>query len=76
MCGFSSLEGAVNTTVQVLQMGVAISRIELLDELSIEAANKYSHLDYPVTPTLFMEFTGSPSGVEEQAQIVGNARSP
>ena len=72
VCGFASLEGAVNTTVQVLQMGVAMSRIELLDELSLEAANKHSHLDYPVMPTLFMEFTGSPNGVEEQMQIVGN----
>ena len=70
MCGFPSIESAVNTTVEVLQAGIPVARMEFLDELSLEAANRFSHLDYPVKPTLFLEFTGSPQSVEEQTEIV------
>ena len=70
VCGFPSIESAVNTTVEVLQTGIPVARIEFLDELSLEAANQFSHLDYPVKPTLFLEFTGSPQSVEEQTDIV------
>ena len=48
-----------------------VGRIELLDEVSLDAANKFSHLDYPVKPTLFLEFGGSPQTIQEQAEIVG-----
>ena len=70
VCSFPSAEAAVETTVQILQMSIPISRIEFLDELSIDAANRFSKLDYPVKPTLFLEFTGSPQTVEEQTAIV------
>ena len=48
-----------------------VGRIEFLDEVSLDAANKFSHLDYPVKPTLFLEFGGSPQTIQEQAEIVG-----
>lgn len=51
-------------------MGLPISRMELLDDRTIEAVNAYSKLDLPVTPTLFFEFAGSQSSVDEQAEIV------
>lgn len=70
MCGFPSIQAAIDTTVQVLQSGIPVAKIEFLDELSMEAANKYSKLDYPVTPTLFLEFTGSHQSVQEQTSIV------
>ena len=61
---------AVSTSVQTLQSGVPIARVEFLDELGILATNNYSGLDYPVSPTLFMEFTGSTREVEDQARVV------
>ena len=70
MCPFPSIEAAVNTTVQILQAGIPIAKIELLDETSIDAVNRFSKLDYAVAPTLFMEFTGSPQSVEEQANLI------
>ena len=71
VCSFPTIESAVTSTVEMLQAGVPVARVEFLDDLSLEAANKYSHLSYPVMPTLFIELTGSPQSVEEQTEIVG-----
>jgi D-lactate dehydrogenase (cytochrome) len=71
VCSFDSLEGAVDTVIMTIQMGIPVARIELLDEVMMDAVNKYSKLDYPVQPTLFFEFHGSPRSVEEQAETVG-----
>ena len=71
VCSFESLEGAVMTVIQTIQMGIPIARIELLDEVQIDAVNRYSKLDYPVLPTLFLEFHGTANWTEEQAAIVG-----
>jgi D-lactate dehydrogenase (cytochrome) len=69
-CAFSALEGAVNSVIAILQMGVPIARIELLDDTQIAAVNDYAGLGLPVLPTLWMEFHGSPAAVAEQIQIV------
>ncbi|MGQ3356066.1 MAG: FAD-binding oxidoreductase [Phreatobacter sp.] len=69
-CSFPTVDAAVDTVIQTIQMGIPISRVELLDDRAIEAVNAYSKLTLPVTPTLFFEFAGSQAGVEEQAAIV------
>ena len=71
VCSYESLEGAVNTVINTIQLGIPVARIELLDEVMLDALNKYSGFDYPVQPTLFFEFHGSQAGVEEQARTVG-----
>lgn len=43
--------------------------------MQIDACNKFSGLNYPVTPTLFLEFQGSENGVKEQASIAGQIRA-
>jgi D-lactate dehydrogenase (cytochrome) len=70
VCDFETLEGAVNTVILTIQSGIPVARIELLDEVQMDACNRYSGLDYPVRPTLFFEFHGSPSGVQEQSESV------
>ena len=70
VCAFPSLESAVNTTILTIQSGIPIARIELLDELMMEAVNKYSKLDHKVAPTLFLEFHGTAASVAEQAEAV------
>ncbi|MCG8510786.1 MAG: FAD-binding protein [Rhodospirillales bacterium] len=67
---FPDLESAVQTVILTIQSGIPIARIELLDEVQMDAVNRYSKLDYAVQPTLFMEFHGSDSGVKEQAESV------
>jgi len=71
VCSFPTLEGAVNSVILTIQMGIPVARIELLDEIQMDAINRYSDLDYPVQPTLFFEFHGSTRGVEEHAETVG-----
>ena len=70
VCSFPGIEGAVDTVIETIQMGVPVARIELLDELQMEACNNYSDLEYPVAPTLFLEFHGSEASVAEQAETV------
>ncbi|MCK5361949.1 MAG: FAD-binding protein, partial [Gammaproteobacteria bacterium] len=71
VCSFPTLEGAVKTVTQTIQLGIPVARIELLDEVQMDAINRYSDLAYPVQPTLFFEFHGSDNGVREQVELVG-----
>ena len=70
VCGFASVQGAVDTVVEAIQSGVPMARIELLDDRQIAACNAWSKLDLAETTTLFLEFHGSPAGVAEQIETV------
>ena len=71
VCAFDSLAGAVDTVILTIQSGIPVARIELLDEVQMAAINKFSKMNHPEQPTLFFEFQGSPGGVREQAERVG-----
>jgi len=70
VCTFPDLDSAVSTVISTIQFGVPVARIELLDEVQIDAINRYSKTDLAIAPTLFLEFHGTERGVEEQSQIV------
>ncbi len=72
VCSFETMAGAVNTVIETIQNGVPVARVELLDEVQMDAVNQYSGLDYPVSPTLFFEFHGTQAGVLEQTKTVGS----
>ncbi len=68
VCQFADLAGAVNTVITAMQMGIPIARIELLDDVQMDACIRYSKLTgYDAKPTLFFEFHGTEAGVAEQA---------
>lgn len=75
VCRFPDLSSAVNTVIAVIQMGIPVSRIELLDALSIKAVNAYSKTTYPEAITLFLEFSGATAAVEEQLESFGELAS-
>jgi D-lactate dehydrogenase (cytochrome) len=70
MCSFPSVETAVNTVMQTIQAGIPVARMELADAIRMEAIIRYSKLDLPIAPVLWMEFHGTESGVAEQAEMV------
>ncbi|MCM2251789.1 MAG: FAD-binding protein, partial [Ramlibacter sp.] len=67
-CAFARLDDAVNCVIAIMQLGLPIARIELLDEVMLRGVNLYSKLGMAEAPTLFLEFHGSPAAVEEQAR--------
>ena len=70
VCSFDSIEGAVNAVIQTIQLGIPVARIELLDDVQMDAVNRFSKLNYPVKDTLFVEFHGTEAGVKEQAEML------
>jgi D-lactate dehydrogenase (cytochrome) len=70
VCQFDDLQSAVDTTVGVLQYGIPVARMELLDDAQTSACIAYSDLEglEPGKNTLFFEFHGSEAGVKEQAE--------
>ena len=71
VCHFPSLENAVQTAQQVIQYGIPIARIEMLNKDQMGISIKYSKLkDVEEVPTLFFEFHGSESSNNENIKIV------
>jgi D-lactate dehydrogenase (cytochrome) len=64
---FPTLAGAVESVIAVMQAGVPVARIELLDDTQMQASIAYSKLSgLAPLPTLFFELHGSPVAVAEQ----------
>lgn len=70
ICSFPSIEAAVRTTIETIQLGVPIARVELIDVNTVRMVNTYAKLNLREEPMLLMEFHGSPAGVKEQAETV------
>ena len=70
VCSFPSIEAAVRTTIQIIQMGIPIARVELIDANSVRMVNAHSKLTLREEPQLLMEFHGSPASVKEQSEAV------
>jgi D-lactate dehydrogenase (cytochrome) len=70
-CAFPTIEDAVQTAIETIQLGISVARIELMDERQMKASNRYSKTNYPVAPTLLFEFHGDTiRSVSEQAETV------
>ncbi len=65
---FPDIASAIDVVIATHAAGIRMARIELLDGLMMKGMNLYSNLAYPEQPTLFLEFNGSPSEVDEQVQ--------
>ncbi|MHB1525921.1 MAG: FAD-binding oxidoreductase [Candidatus Dormibacteria bacterium] len=68
ICSMADLHQAVTAVIEIIQLGIPVARIELLDDVMVDAVNRYSGLHHPVCPTLMLEFHGGPQGVAEQVQ--------
>ena len=71
VCQFNDLESAVLTSQEVIQYGIPIARIEMLNKDQMDLVINYSKLkDYEALPTLFFEFHGSEESNKESIKIV------
>jgi D-lactate dehydrogenase (cytochrome) len=70
VCSFATIEGAIDTVISTIQSCIPVARVELLDEIQVDAINRYSGTDYAVAPTLLFEFHGTTAGVSEQSAMV------
>ena len=70
ICSFPTIEAAVRTVIQVIQLGVPIARCELIDANTVRMVNAHSKLGLREEHMLLMEFHGSPASVQEQAETV------
>jgi len=71
VCHFTDLETAVLTSQEVIQYGVPIARIEMLNKDQMEICIEYSKLkNMDAKPTLFFEFHGSEASNKEAIKIV------
>jgi len=70
VCAFETVEGAVRTVIEAIQLGLSVARIEFMDAIQVDAVNRYSRLELAVMPTLLFEFHGmSQASVEETARM-------
>src|SRR6476646_8712271 len=71
VCQFADLAGAVDSVIVAMQLGIPVARIELLDDVQMDACIRFSELTgFEAKPTLFFEFHGSEAGVREQAETI------
>jgi D-lactate dehydrogenase (cytochrome) len=68
VCPFKTLDGACNTVIQAIQLGLGIARVELLDEMQIYAVNQHSKTSFEESPTLFLEFHGTSVAARDQVE--------
>ena len=71
VCHYPDLESTITTAQEVIQTGIPVARIELLNADQMEISIKYSKLkNMEVKPTLFFEFHGSETSNKESIELV------
>ncbi len=71
VCQFPDLKSAVDSVIVAMQLGIPVARIELLDDVQMDACIRYSQLtEFGAKPTLFFEFHGTDAGVREHAEMI------
>ena len=71
VCQFPDLDSAVVTAQEIIQYGIPIARVELLNKDQMDISIKYSKLEnLEILPTLFYEFHGSENANNESIEIV------
>jgi D-lactate dehydrogenase (cytochrome) len=69
VCPFRTLEGACNTVISSMQLGLGVARMEVVDDAAIYAVNKYAKLGLEEAPTLFLEFHGTDVSARNQVEL-------
>ena len=71
LCHFNNLEDAVNTVKELVQLGIQVARVELLNKDQMEISINFSKLEnLKIKPTLFFEFHGSKTNNLDTVKLV------
>ncbi|KAF2681146.1 hypothetical protein K458DRAFT_310396 [Lentithecium fluviatile CBS 122367] len=77
VCAFPSVRAAADCVFKVVEAGVPIAAIEILDDVQMKCINDagMTHKTWKNAPTLFFKFAGTPNSVKEQiGQVQALAR--
>ncbi len=70
-CAFNSVKDCVDAVITIIQLGIPIARLELVDATMIRGFRRWdSDFNMPEIPHLFMEFHGSPTATDEDVRQV------
>lgn len=67
---FPSVHAACSAVIEILQKGVMLGAIEIMDEVMVKAVNKYAGLELPMKPTILFKFTGTYEHVQDDIRVV------
>lgn len=72
---FDSVRNAVDGVIEVIQLGIGVARIELVDRQAVLAVNRYSQTELPEKDLLLLEFHGSAEStaieIAEAKEVLG-----
>lgn len=70
ICGFLKLADATGAVYQALKRELPLSRIELLDQVSMTAINRFTGSDFQEQPTVIFEIQGEKAALQEAVAAV------
>lgn len=75
VCAFPTVEDAANACRDLVQAGISVACVELLDDVMIGAINIKNKADggriWSEKPSLFLKFSGTPSSIKADVSAVG-----
>lgn len=72
VCSFEGVRQAADCVAKVVNAGVPIAAVEILDDMQMKCINAAGTTEriWTESPTLFFKFSGTPSGIREQVKMV------
>jgi D-lactate dehydrogenase (cytochrome) len=68
---FPTMEAAAQTIYEINRYGPIPAALELMDPQIIRLVNAWKGLELAEVPTLVMEFHGTPDGIAQEVQLIG-----
>src|SRR5699024_12242517 len=62
---FTDIKDATEAVIAIMQAGIRIARVELVDAVSIEQINQHSDVSFSVALALFIELHGTEAGIQQ-----------
>ncbi len=66
---FPDIHAACQAAYGIIGSGIPVARVELVDEHTVAAVNRFRGTHYTETPTLFLEFQGTKAAVEADVAL-------